>query len=339
MDWILWVLVFGLVNIPILTLLADRILAVPAPTAIRYAWVPGAALLVVSLLVARAVAPPLLELLRWGLLGGLVATVALDAVRLFGHHVLKAFPVDMPRIFGILAFGLGPRLQENVMAGMVRRLAEADPATRRRMMEERLRAMARLPEPVRVGVIRGMRKGLSALPEDRRLELTQTQMTLLAELPGEVRRRVMRAMDLAMADGADPGYAQPRGMPRIPMHVARELLAAAVPETAAEAGVPWTAVLLAGYGWHLLNGVGFGLAYTLLFGAGTWTLALAWGIFVWAAMMVAMPVMMPGIRFPMPGFLVVPLVAHVVMAAPIGYYAMKASPPAVAASLLGFLFR
>ncbi len=54
-------------------------------------------------------------------------------------------------------------------------------------------------------------------------------------------------------------------------------------------------------------------------------MALAWGLFIWAGMMVAMPIMMPAIRFPMPGFLVVPFVAHVVMAGPIGYFALEAS--------------
>lgn len=56
-------------------------------------------------------------------------------------------------------------------------------------------------------------------------------------------------------------------------------------------------------------------------------------------MMVAMPVMMPAIRFPMPRFLVVPFVAHVVMAGPIAFFALRASDLAHAASLLGALLR
>lgn len=339
MHWVLWVLAFGVINIPIVTLLADRILDVPAHKVIRYVWLPGAVVLAVVLVIAWATDPPLLELLKWGLFGGLVATAALDIVRLFGLHVLKAFPVDMPQVFGMLSLGLGPRLQEHMIAGLVARMAEADAGMQRKMLAERLTSMARLPEPVRVSVVRGMRKGLSVLPEEKRLGIMQIQMALLAELPGDVRRPVMQAMDLAMGDGAVPSYAQPRGMPRIPMHVARELMTPAIPKAAAEAGVSMGAVLLAGYGWHLLNGLGFGLAYTLLFGAGTWWLVFAWGIFIWAGMMLAMPVMMPTIKFPMPGFLIVPFVAHLVMAVPIGYYALQiiAAPPS--ASLFGFLFR
>ncbi len=134
-------------------------------------------------------------------------------------------------------------------------------------------------------------------------------------------------------------YAQPRGMPQIPMRVARDVMAAALPKAVAEAGVSRAAVLLAGYGWHLLNGLGLGAAYTLLFGAGTWTLAITWGIFIWAGMMATMPLMMPMIRFPMPRFLIVPFIAHIVMAGPIGFFALKASHTAAAGSLLGLVLK
>lgn len=339
MHWVLWILVFSLINIPILTLLADRILAVPARRVITSVWVPGTVMLAGLLLIAAVGDRPLLELLQWGVLGGLVATIALDVVRLFGHHVLKAFPVDMPQVFGMLAPGLGSNLQEHMIAALVTRIADSSPEVQRQMLRERMTAMVRLPEPVRVAVVRGMQKGLGALPEEKRSPLIQTQVALLAELPGEIRRPVMRAMDLARTDGARPVYAQPRGMPKVPMHVARELLAAALPGAAAEAGVSRARVLLTGYGWHLLNGLGFGVAYTLLVGPGTWGLALAWGIAIWGGMMLLMPVMMPLIRFPMPGFLVVPFVAHIVMAVPIGYFALQASPAAAAASLLGAVLR
>lgn len=342
MHWVFWALLFAVINVPILTLLADRVLAVPAHKVVRHVWAPGTIVLAGVLLLAAVADPPLLELLKWGVLGGFVATVALDVVRLFGHHVLKAFPVDMPQVFGMLALGLGPRLQEHMIAGLVTRMAGMSPDVQRQMLAERITAMARLPEPVRVTVVRAMQKGLRGLPEERRGHLIQTQMTLLAELPGEIRRPVMRAMDLAMAEGSDgtaPAYAQPRGMPKVPMHLARELLAAALPRAAAEAGVPRARVLLAGYGWHLLNGLGFGVAYTLLVGSGTWGLALGWGVAIWAGMMILMPPMMPLIKFPMPRFLVVPLVAHIAMAIPIGYYALQASATAAADSLLGSILR
>lgn len=223
------------------------------------------------------------------------------------------------------------------MAEMVRHLARADRGMRHRMLEERLRALPRLPEPVRVSVIRAMGKGLQTLPEDGREELVRTQLEVLATLPQDARRSILRAMDLAVGNTTEPVYAQPRGLPKISMGLAREFLSVAVPRTAAEAGVPWSGVLLVGYGWHLLNGLGFGIAYTLLFGHGSWWLALAWGLFIWAGMMVTMPIMMPAIQFPMPRFLLVPFVAHVVMAGPIAFFALRASDLAHAASLLGGL--
>lgn len=112
--------------------------------------------------------------------------------------------------------------------------------------------------------------------------------------------------------------------------------AQALPDTLTEAGVSRTLALLVGYGWHALNSLGFGVAYILLFGHGTTVLALARALFIWVGMVV-MPVMMPTIRFPMPSFLVVPFVAHVAMAGPIGYFAFSVSEAVHRASLLGRL--
>lgn len=339
MEGVLWAVVLAAVNIPIATLLLDRIFAVPAARLIRFVWLPGAVVLAVALGLARSRGVPLPELVWWGAVGGFVATVGLDVVRLIGLHVFRAFPVDMPQVFGLLALDLGPRLQENVIAAMVGRLAAAPPAERHAMLAERLEALARLPQAVRVAVVRAMRKGVTTLPEERRQELVATQMSVLATLPPPVRRSMLQTMDLALDDGAAPVYQQPRGLPRVPMQTARALLAEAVPETVAEAGVPRWVVMLAGYGWHVLNGLGFGITYTLLFGQGTWALAVGWGLFIWAGMMATMPIMMPTIRFPIPGFWVVPFIAHLVMAVPIGYYALRVSQAAHQVSLLGAWLR
>ena len=69
---------------------------------------------------------------------------------------------------------------------------------------------------------------------------------------------------------------------------------------------------------HFSIGATCGITYTLLFGRGTWPLAFGWGAFVWLVMMVMMPVMMPMIDFPW-WFVIVPLLAHMAMAAPIGW--------------------
>ena len=73
------------------------------------------------------------------------------------------------------------------------------------------------------------------------------------------------------------------------------------------------------------------------FGRGSWALAFGWGIFIWLVMNVSMPRMMTVIRFPRT-FPVVPLLAHLAMAVPIGYFALTfVSPSASEASLISRL--
>jgi hypothetical protein len=85
-------------------------------------------------------------------------------------------------------------------------------------------------------------------------------------------------------------------------------------------------VILVGYLWHFINGATYGMAYTLLFGRGSWPLVFAWGTLVWLVMMVGMPKMMPMIRLPYPRFTIVPLLAHWTMAVAIGYFALNFIP-------------
>ena len=204
------------------------------------------------------------------------------------------------------------------------------------MMAQRLPAIARLPEPQRVAVARAMRKGLSLLPEESRTAMMATQMELMAGLPSMLRRNLMTAMDAAMqADGAGP-YGQPRGLPRLPMATFRDLVGEAYPRTLEESAISHRTVAWRGYIWHFLIGSTFGITYTLLFGTGSWLLAFGWGAFVWLVMMVLMPPMMPMVRFPwwFPG---VPLLAHLAMAVPIGFFGRFVNQPATAVSLLSLI--
>lgn len=98
-------------------------------------------------------------------------------------------------------------------------------------------------------------------------------------------------------------------------------------------------VMLWGYIWHFLNGIAFGLAYTLLFGTGHWLIALGLGLTIWALMMLVMPGLMMGAQVPKSTF-VTALIAHVAMAIP-----LMIIPPAVLSleatrsSLLPFLIK
>lgn len=98
-------------------------------------------------------------------------------------------------------------------------------------------------------------------------------------------------------------------------------------------------VMLWGYVWHFLNGIAFGLAYTLIFGTGHWLIALGLGLTVWTLMMLVMPGLMMGAQVPKSTF-VTALIAHIAMAIP-----LMLIPPAVLSlettrsSLLPFLIK
>ncbi len=116
-------------------------------------------------------------LILWGIVSGILLTAALDVVRLFGHHVLHAFPLDMPQMFGTIAYGLAPQLQRNLMGQMVKFLSKAPEAQRRMMLAERLPASTGLREPLRLAVVGAMQHGLAQLPENRRQAVMSTQLS------------------------------------------------------------------------------------------------------------------------------------------------------------------
>lgn len=337
MNWLLWLLAFVSLGVPVGSLTVDRIFAIPARLQWKYWGIPSLIAFILALFGGLASGNGVAALILWGIVGGILASAALDVVRLFGHHVLRAFPLDMPQMFGTIAYGLAPQLQRNVMGQMVRFLSEVPEAQRRMMLGERLRAIAGLREPLRLAVVGAMQRGLAQLPENSRQAVMVTQMGVLAELPAEQRRTLMAAMDAAMAGKAQPVYAQPRGLPQIPMDLVRRFFTVALPNTWKEAGLAPSKPILAGYLWHFTIGITFAIAYYLLFGHGSWALALGWGVFVWASMIIAMPPMMPLIQFPW-WFPIVPLVAHLVMAIPLGYVGLTfISPGGHAASLFGAL--
>lgn len=337
MNWLLWLLAFVSLGVPVGSLTIDRVFGISARSQWKYWGVPSLIAFVVALLGGLASGNGVAALILWGIVSGVLASVALDIVRLFGHHALRAFPLDMPQMFGTIAYGLAPQLQRNVIGQMVKYLSEAPGEERQMMMAARLRAIAGLREPLRLAVVGAMQRGLAQLSEDRRQTMMETQMGVLAELPAEQRRTLMAAMDAAMAGKARPVYAQPRGLPKIPMGLARRFFPVALQQTWQEAALAPAKPIWAGYVWHFTIGITFAVTYNLLFGHGTWALAFGWGIFVWAAMMIAMPPMMPLIKFPW-WFPIVPFVAHIAMAIPIGYIALHfISPAAHAASLFGAL--
>ncbi|MFQ5460623.1 MAG: DUF6789 family protein, partial [Anaerolineae bacterium] len=62
-------------------------------------------------------------------------------------------------------------------------------------------------------------------------------------------------------------------------------------------GGPAAASLLAGYGYHFLNGASFGLLYTVLGGRPRWQWGVVWGLIIELAMMTFPPMLMMGSGF------------------------------------------
>ncbi|HZD24193.1 MAG TPA: hypothetical protein VE569_12455 [Acidimicrobiia bacterium] len=88
--------------------------------------------------------------------------------------------------------------------------------------------------------------------------------------------------------------------------------------------------------WHALNGIPLESDTGLTAGQGNRGWAIAWGIFVWAAMMVAMLAMMPVLKLPS-WFPIVPLIAHIAMIVPFAALTILVSHAANTASLIGWL--
>ena len=338
MNWLLGILVLVSLAVPVGSLTIDRMFGIPARSLWRYWGIPSLIAFLLAVIGGLATGNAIVQLIALGIVSGILGTAALDVVRLFGHHVLRAFPLDMPQLFGTIAYGLAPQMQRNLVGQMVRFMSEAPEEQRHKMLAERLPVIAGFREPLRLSVVGAMQNGLAQLPEDRRQAVMTTQMGVLAELNGDQRRTIMASMDSAMNGRGQPVYPQPRGLPKLPMRVIREFMSSALPQTWREAGLPSSKPILAGYVWHFIIGITFAISYNLLFGNGTWALAFAWGIFIWATMMVTMPPMMPLVKFPWPRFAIVPLLAHLVLSVPIGYVALNLiGPEANAASLLGAL--
>lgn len=331
-DWIIWSIAFVSLGGPVLALTLDRALGISGRLILlTYGLATVFALTAIGIYGAVG-DRPIAGLVIWGVAGGLAGTMALDIVRLIGVR-LKLFPLDMPQMFGAIALGIAPRLQQNIMAQLVDRVSRLESEGRLAEMRPRLEAASRMGERRRRGVMSAMMYGLSRLPQERRQAMLETQMGVLATLPSERRRAMMATMDALMMNPSpsrngvagliDSIYRPPpHGMPRIPMATFREFAERAFPLTLEQTGTPKWLLLLVGYTWHFLIGTTFGVTYTLVFGEGSWPLAIGWGAFVWAMMMILMPPMMPLIRFPR-WFPIWPLLAHMAMAAPIGILALK----------------
>jgi len=256
---------------PVFALTADRILGLSG-RAVLLVSLPMLFALFLIFVYSLRTRHGIHALILWGLVGGLVGTVALDAVRLPGVKA-GAFPMDMPRMFGIILSGVAPEFQTNTMATLVTFTADLADEQRREVMRRRLQFLAGVDETSRRAFMGAMVKGLMDLPPEKRMEMITTQMSLLGELDPEASGWVSASMSAVMGGGpALPRF--PSGIelylkvPRVRMSEFRRGAAISYPRTLQEAG--WSDPRLAalGYLWHFMIGATFGIAYTLLFGGG-----------------------------------------------------------------------
>jgi hypothetical protein len=352
-----------LAGVPVNILLYSLLREYPAHILIRRVGLPSLIIFLGITLYLTAVNSPVFGLILWGAVGGALGTVALDVVRLSGV-MMGLFPVDMPRIFGALALNTFFKfVPKNAMANMVDRLSRMPEKERKSLMSPRLHAFARLPDEERQVIVDNMVKAINRLPSDRRDLMMKTMIEIFSELPENERRNMMRSMDTVIfASTGQPQIVHqltekpnprhevedarrgPRaifrryGIPRWPMKLVYPVMTKALYDSAADADIPFFHVLFAGYLWHYIIGMTFGIAHTLLFGTGTWLTVLGFGVFIWAVMMAVMPSMMPMIKLPYPKFMVIPLIAHLAFAIPLGFILMNLiSPQSSASSILSLL--
>ncbi len=330
MNWVLLLALLGWATIPSFLLLGDRILDIDSHEVLKRAgtlYLAGSAALLV---VAGVWDSRYLELVGWGALVGFLGTVALDIVRLIGVRA-NAFPLDMPIVFGFMSVGLPRKLQANVMGRVLAGAVEA--GTVKEFVAARIGRIPQLSQRQRINVAAAMMGAIATLEDGARQQVVEAQFAALSELSQADRRTVMASMDAA---GAAQSPGQPRGLPRVEFHQFREAAAVAIGTLDRTEPSLMRQVRATGYLWHVINGVSFGVLYALLVGQGNWILAIGWGVFVWLAMMVAMPAMMPVLKIPA-WFPIVPLIAHLVMIVPYLALPVWVSDAANEASFLGWL--
>ncbi len=342
MNWLLWAVAFLLLGAPTAMLMLDRLAGLSAKRFFRTQGFPALIVFIALSLYMFASNDPIFDLIFWGFIGGIVGTLALDAVRLIGVRA-GAFPLDMPVMFGAMVLGVAPVVQRKIVAQIVKDIAALPQEARHREMLGRMRYLAAASAWRRRLLMSGMLEGLRQLPQEQADAMRKAQIEILTSLPEKHRVAMMKTMDELMMDFPpveETLLAKLRNpsdikLPQITMADFRRKAKTAFLQASEETKVSRARIATAGYFWHFANGATYGIAFTLLFGAGSWPLVILWGIFVWAVMMVSMPKMMPMIRFPR-SFPMVPLIAHVAMAIPIGFFAINFVSPEASSSSLVF---
>ncbi len=201
MNWVLLLVLLGWAAIPSFLLMADRILDVDSAKVIRLAGGPFIVGSIALLAVTGLWDSEYLELVGWGALAGLLGTITLDIVRIIGVKA-SLFPLDMPIMFGFMAFGQAPKLQASVMGQVLNNAVRE--GTVKEFVEARISRIPKLPERQQINAAAAMMAGIGTLDEAARQEIGEAQFAALSQLPDVDRRTVMGAMDGASAATESP---------------------------------------------------------------------------------------------------------------------------------------
>jgi hypothetical protein len=104
-------------------LLLDVLGKIPAPKTLRFVGIPAFVLFVALLISFYATNPILVGAVTLGIAAGVLATLALDSVRIPGY-LIGWMPMDLPMRFGMMILGLDTKLKLRVMSGVMSRVSE-----------------------------------------------------------------------------------------------------------------------------------------------------------------------------------------------------------------------
>ncbi len=123
LDFLLVLLTLGAAAVPSQMLLLDVLGKLPAPRTLRFFGVPAFIVFVVLLSFFATSHNVLFAAVTLGIAAGVLATLALDSIRIPGY-LLGWMPMDLPMRFGTMVLGLDPKLKLRVMSGVMGQVTE-----------------------------------------------------------------------------------------------------------------------------------------------------------------------------------------------------------------------
>ncbi|MEE9237598.1 MAG: hypothetical protein V3U52_07405 [Thermoplasmata archaeon] len=123
LDFSVVLLTLAVVAVPSQMLLLDLLGKLPATKTLRFVGVPALVVFVLLLLFFSTSNSVLLGAVALGIAAGLLATLALDSIRIPGY-LLRWMPMDLPMRFGTMILGLDKKLKLRVMSSVLSNVNE-----------------------------------------------------------------------------------------------------------------------------------------------------------------------------------------------------------------------